>query len=176
MEWVLLLVVIGLAVYASRTRQVADVLAAKVGTQEALIRDLIQRVFALEHRPSVAERAAPAVEVEPAPVPVLAPEPEPEPEIQPEPVIATVSVEPEPVPVVPIEPLTPWIAPPVVQEQPKDWEAIIGGSWLQAIGILITVIGLALLLGLSLTVLGPGGKCAIGFAPRSVTVAACVWP
>jgi hypothetical protein len=45
---------------------------------------------------------------------------------------------------------------------PRDWEALIGTSLLNAVGVLILVIGISLLLGYTLTVLGPLGKVAIG--------------
>ena len=38
----------------------------------------------------------------------------------------------------------------------------MGASWLNRIGALVLVIGIALFLGYSLTQLGPGGKVAIG--------------
>ncbi|MBI1896073.1 MAG: DUF2339 domain-containing protein [Acidobacteria bacterium] len=47
---------------------------------------------------------------------------------------------------------------------PQDWEARIGGSWLNRLGALVLVIGIALFLGYSLTQLGPAGKVAIGYA------------
>jgi hypothetical protein len=63
--------------------------------------------------------------------------PEPEPELAPEP------------------------EPPRPQE---DWETVVGASWLNRIGALVLVIGIALFLGYSLTQLGPAGKVAIGLA------------
>jgi uncharacterized membrane protein len=63
---------------------------------------------------------------------------------------ATAIPEPEP---------EPELAPPRPKE---DWETIVGASWLNRIGALVLVIGIALFLGYSLTQLGPGGKVAIG--------------
>ena len=40
----------------------------------------------------------------------------------------------------------------------------VGGSWLNKIGVLVFVIGLALLIGYSMTHVGPAGRIAIGFA------------
>ena len=45
-----------------------------------------------------------------------------------------------------------------------EWEAIIGGSWLNKLGALVFVIGLALFVGYSLTELGPLGRVAVGAA------------
>lgn len=67
-----------------------------------------------------------------------------------EPVMEAASV-PPPLPVVP-------------QPRPReDWEAVVGTNWLNRVGALVLVIGIALLLGFSLTQLGPAGKVAIGF-------------
>jgi hypothetical protein len=66
---------------------------------------------------------------------------------------------------------------PAVEEPPPvaaadDWEAIVGTSWLNRVGALVLVIGIALFLGYSLTHLGPAGKIAIGFAVGSSMLAA----
>ncbi len=52
-----------------------------------------------------------------------------------------------------------------MQEQAsrEEWEAIVGGSWLNKVGVFVLVIGLALFLGYSFTMLGPAGRIAIGF-------------
>src|SRR5687767_4061023 len=39
-----------------------------------------------------------------------------------------------------------------------DWETIVGANWLNRVGALVLVIGIALFLGYSLTHLGPAGK------------------
>jgi Predicted membrane protein (DUF2339) len=44
----------------------------------------------------------------------------------------------------------------------EEWEAIIGGSWLNKLGVFVLVIGIALFLGYSFTHVGPGGQAAIG--------------
>jgi hypothetical protein len=46
----------------------------------------------------------------------------------------------------------------------EEWEALVGGNWLNKLGILILVIAIALFLGYSFTQLGPGGRSAIGLA------------
>ena len=45
-----------------------------------------------------------------------------------------------------------------------DWEELIGGSWLNKIGVLVLIVGIALLLGYSMTNLGPIGRVALGLA------------
>ena len=44
----------------------------------------------------------------------------------------------------------------------EEWEAVIGGSWLNKIGIVVLVIGVALFLGYSLRYMGPIGRVATG--------------
>ncbi len=45
-----------------------------------------------------------------------------------------------------------------------DWEELIGGSWLNKLGVLVLIVGIALLLGYSMTNLGPTGRVALGLA------------
>jgi uncharacterized membrane protein len=56
-----------------------------------------------------------------------------------------------------------------------DWETVLGGNWLNKLGVLIFVIGLALALGYSFTRLGPAGRVGISlfasFAMLSAGVA-----
>lgn len=79
-------------------------------------------------------------------------------------------------------PMAPEItAPPVVRHVPPPeppiatavapasdssaaWELVVGGNWLNKIGVLVFVIGLALLVGYSMTHVGAAGRVAIGFA------------
>ncbi|HTS47028.1 MAG TPA: DUF2339 domain-containing protein, partial [Bryobacteraceae bacterium] len=46
----------------------------------------------------------------------------------------------------------------------EEWEAIVGGSWLNKLGVFVLVIGIALFLGYSFTRMGPPGRVAIGLA------------
>ncbi len=50
-----------------------------------------------------------------------------------------------------------------------DWEALVGGNWLNKAGVLVFVIGLSLFLGYSLTRFGPAGRSwrAGGLGPTS---------
>jgi hypothetical protein len=54
--------------------------------------------------------------------------------------------------------------PPAPPRVSRDWEAIIGGNWLNKAGALVLVVGIALFLGYSLTHFGPAGKVSLGFA------------
>jgi uncharacterized membrane protein len=52
---------------------------------------------------------------------------------------------------------------PAVNAPREDWEAVVGGNWLNKLGVLILVVGIALFLGYGVTQLGPTGRIAIGF-------------
>jgi len=82
----------------------------------------------------------------PPPLPVFAREPEPEAEPEPEPPSET------------------WKDRARESMGGPEWEAVVGGSWLNKVGVLVLVIGVALLLSYEFTRVGPGGRVAIGFA------------
>jgi uncharacterized membrane protein len=44
----------------------------------------------------------------------------------------------------------------------EDWEALLGGNWLNKIGVFVLVVGIALALGYSFTQFGPFGRVSIG--------------
>lgn len=44
----------------------------------------------------------------------------------------------------------------------QEWEAMVGGSWLNKLGVLLLVIGIALLLGYEFARVGPAGRIATG--------------
>ncbi|MBZ0095613.1 MAG: DUF2339 domain-containing protein [Sulfuricella sp.] len=97
--------------------------------------------------------AVPAHEAE-APAPA-APVPSPMPELlEPAPLL-TAPAETQPIE----QPET--VRKPVSQE---EWEELVGGSWLNKLGVVVLVIGLALFLGYSLKYFGPAGRVAIGLA------------
>lgn len=56
----------------------------------------------------------------------------------------------------------------VGEERREDWEAIIGGNWLNKLGVLVLVIGISLFLGYSLTQLGPAGRVGLGLAASAM--------
>lgn len=112
----------------------------------AILQGLVRRVHALEtaaFKPPVAAQPQTAI---PEPVTPLA---QSEPAIEVPPPLP----EPEPIPVAAVPPAS-----------TADWEAMVGGNLLNKLGALILVVGVALFLGYSLTMLGPGGKVAIGLA------------
>jgi hypothetical protein len=57
----------------------------------------------------------------------------------------------------------------------EEWEAIIGGNWLNKLGALITVIAIALLLSLSLEQLGPPGKIGVGVTTAAILLGLGTW-
>ncbi|MBL8235054.1 MAG: hypothetical protein JNL98_41515, partial [Bryobacterales bacterium] len=155
-------------------------LRSSLTAADDIIQQLTRRVYALENRPahqtapeaihqpetSVAElvqtdRSEPAG-VEPIetmePVETLEP-------------VATIEPASPPLPAFPpigeaTQPEPQKEAPPVLEPPapPRDWEAVIGTSLLNAAGVLVLVIGISLLLGYTLTVMGPLGKVAIGIS------------
>ncbi len=54
----------------------------------------------------------------------------------------------------------------------SDWEADVGGNWLNRAGILLLVIGITLFLGYAISYVGPGGKIAIGAMTGGALLAA----
>lgn len=131
----------------------------------AAVRALTARVAHLEAR--MRADAAPAVAL---PVATSPPAPVPQ--------AATPLVAPSAAPVVgaPIQPpvvapsapapALPPPPPPAAEPAPATddaWEVTVGGNWLNKVGVLVFVIGLALLVGYSMTHVGPAGRIAIGF-------------
>ena len=152
-----------------------------------------EELSGLVWRVRLLEDAAEAGRQPPAPKPVLA-EPAtaitaaPEPSIQPEqpperePAYALADSyasrldhliggglpEPVPAPVASVsEPLFQESIPvePVLQEsRGQGWEAALGGSWLNKIGVLLVVVGLVLFIRYSFGMLGPAGRVAVSLA------------
>jgi hypothetical protein len=100
--------------------------------------------------------------------PVAPPPPEPEPvrpvargveapRVQPPRVVAP-RVEPAPIALPTAQPA----AQPVAA--PREWETILGGSWLNKLGVFVLIVGLALLLRYSFTQFGPLGRVTICLA------------
>ncbi|MBL8176132.1 MAG: DUF2339 domain-containing protein [Bryobacterales bacterium] len=173
MEWIALIAVLILwRAHASKTRN----LNTRIEEQDRILQQLTRRVFELEHGRPAAARMEPA-EAEPAVVPVAALTPLEQPWI-PEP---AVSHEPAPLPAPEMEHEPEPVAPGPsfedrIRERMKgvDWEAMIGGSWLNAVGVLILVVGIALFLGYALTQFGPAGKVSIGIGVSLCMLAAGV--
>jgi uncharacterized membrane protein len=143
---------------------------------------LTARVFALERAigqqaPTLVAEPLPAVHAATtAQLPVLTAEPEPEPVVALHaPPIPIEPPQPEPEPLPPPEPVP---AGPTWSERMREkvgsqeWEAMVGGNWLNKLGVLILIIGIALLLGFSFTKVGPAGRVAIAVAVSGAMLAA----
>ena len=88
-------------------------------------------------------------------------------------------LEPPPIPKVskPFETARPVLEPPTLQPagptlldrlrarmKGEEWEAIVGGNWLNKLGVFVLVIGIALFLGYSFNQFGPAGRAIISLA------------
>jgi hypothetical protein len=156
--------------HGSRLSSVEQELRQQSSKQEALIAMLTRRIFVLE------EQLAKGGSTAPAPAPVVGAPPEPVHVPEEPPYVEPIPIEPEPQPepelievhtplqtaYVPPPPQPP--PPPVPSRTAAEWEAMVGGSWLNAIGVLILVVGISLFLGYALTQFGPAGKIGIGLA------------
>jgi uncharacterized membrane protein len=158
-----LFVAIGWAYLYSRLRRAEDLLDQE---QYAHARDvesiaeLTRRVWTLEK--SQAAPSQPPPFTPPPPVVIEPPAlilPLPEPPPASEPVLAAPELFREPA-----RPQRTWRDQLRDSMGGQEWEAVVGGSWLNKLGVLVLVIGIALLLGYEFTHVGPGGRVAIGFA------------
>jgi uncharacterized membrane protein len=66
----------------------------------------------------------------------------------------------EPAPVREIAPPA-FVEPVAEQVEGPGWETVLGGNWLNKIGVLVLVIGLVLFIGYSFSMLGPAGRVAV---------------
>jgi hypothetical protein len=72
-----------------------------------------------------------------------------------------------------MESLRPSSAP---ERSAAEWETLVGGNWLNKLGVFILVIGIALALGYSFTRIGPAGRVAASLAVSLAMLAAgVVW-
>ena len=58
---------------------------------------------------------------------------------------------------------TPRTTAPMADRSADDWEAAVGGNWLNRAGVLVFITGVALLIGYSMTHVGPAGRVTMGF-------------
>ena len=58
----------------------------------------------------------------------------------------------------------PPVRPPKRPRSDADWEELIGGNWLNKLGVVLSIIGIALLLDYSWGQLGPAGRVGLGLA------------
>src|SRR5580700_3867803 len=141
-----------------------------------IIAELTRRVWALEKSPQAPPIESPAPQpapFTPPPAVVFDPPSVVVPPLEPSPVKAPEPT-PAPLPVIPIPEYfrEPALVPPsrTWRDQLREsmggqeWEAVVGGSWLNKLGVLVLVIGIALLLGYEFTRVGPLGRVATGIA------------
>src|SRR5208283_105146 len=124
--------------------------------------------------PQPAAAPKPEPELQPAPEPKPAPVPAPPPPLPVEvtPQSPRPSLEPERPPLPAPVPLPSFLAPPfVAQPEPvrpsrssEEWEAVVGGNWLNKLGVFVLVIAIALFLDFSFAKMGPTGRSAVGLA------------
>jgi len=174
----LFLVVVLLAIWIARS-------SSRTRTLESLISKLTSRVFQLEEdskqlrklmeRERTEAQAAPAakepieqeippvaqVPVQPPPLPVSGQEVAPE-------VAAAESVEPPPPGPPPLPAFSHAEQPGFSIGRLLNLEEALGTNWLNKIGIIILVIGVALFLSYEMRELGPPGKVMVGYAASAV--------
>ena len=122
------------------------------------------------------------------PAPPAVPRPVPPPDVSPAmvPVVAASSIDAAAVPLgfsappsvsaplPPAEPVTPPL-PPSPPETADSWEMVVGTSWLNKIGVLVFVVGVALLVRYSFGHIGAAGRVAMGYAISLGMLAGGVW-
>jgi hypothetical protein len=158
---------VGFAYLYSRLSRAEDRLNQSQHERERdneLIAELTRRVWALEK-----SQTAPPPPVQPnplepptpvlftSPIAVRPPDPPPQTAPEPLPVIAIPESFREPTPS-----RRTWRDKFRDSMGGPEWEAVVGGSWLNKLGVLVLVIGVALLLGYEFTHVGPLGRVAIG--------------
>jgi len=147
------LLVLALSVVAIVLLVMVGRLKRRLEEAEERQRETIARVYALELRQEVRPAPLPP----PLPPPVIA---APIPSQVEEPALSP-AVEPRPV--LEAAPGPTWGERMREKMQGEEWEAVVGGSWLNKLGVLVTVVGLALFLSYSLSHMGPAGRVAAGY-------------
>ena len=123
--------------------------------------EIESRIGTLE-RLSVPPAAQPSLPPQPALPPQFTPSPQPAPPPRPQPLPPVAPPEhtvlrPAPAP-------APVLSVPAPQRSSEEWEALVGGNWLNKLGVFVLVVGIALALGYSVAHMGPAGRVSIGLA------------
>ena len=138
---------------------------------EARLEELSEVVYRMPF-PAPVEAPAPATPpaaAPPPPAPVAMPEPEVR-EPSPRPVLEHPAPRPAPVPWT--DQPRPSAPEPAARPEPvpvprsrtsEEWEALLGGSWMNKVGVFVVVVGLALLLNYAYTHIGPAGRVALSY-------------
>lgn len=156
-----------IAVLATRLNRLDEVMAAHDQRLERMAEELGE----LRSQ----RRAAPASAAQSTP-PVVAPSAPPIPEraATAAPSAAPLAIAPPPaIAPRPAEPSAAMFASapatPAAERNADEWEAAVGANWLNRAGVLVFITGVALLIGYSMTHVGPAGRVGIGYA-LSVTM------
>src|ERR1700685_4223260 len=148
----LFLIVVLLAIWIARS-------ASKIRKNESMQAQLTPRIFNLEQE--LKKVRAPASE---AVIPSAAAL-QPVPPVPAERVITQPALAPEPeIPVIPLTPPCVHKAGTLSFRKLLNLEETLGTNWLNKLGIIILVIGVALFLAYEMRELGPVGKVAVGYA------------
>jgi uncharacterized membrane protein len=178
----LCLVVVLLAIWIARS-------SSRTRTLESLISKLTSRVFHLEEDLKQIRKLMEREHAEPHPTPAAQ-----KPVEQEAPHVAPLPVQPPPLPVLeqvvpPVaaaepaqpEPAPPPLPAPALAERPAlsfsrllNLEEALGTNWLNKLGIVILVIGVALLLAYQMRELGPAGKVTTGYLVSAAMLGAGV--
>lgn len=181
---ILAALLIGLWLAYKRLRTRVEILEARLNALEpvSVVAGAAGSAF---REASMPARHADSVPLRATPPPAPAAPPPAVPAMEPAKTIAAVPAVPVARPVTlkpapPVEHVTPppdAIPAPSTQEPPAmpagadGWEVVVGTSWLNKIGVLVFVIGVALLVGYSMTQLGSAGRVAIGFGISAAMLA-----
>ena len=136
------------------------------------LRDRLDEIESRVQTLAMAVAAMPTAPAAPARVPTPAAAPEPRVAPPPPKPVFTPAPPPPPRPVPPPPVLEPRVTPPAPaftrpatpQRSGEEWEAMLGGNWLNKLGVFVLVIGIALALAYSYTQLGPAGRVAVSLA------------
>jgi hypothetical protein len=133
------------------------VLKDRMARMESRIAELTRRIYAQETRGAapIETVAPPVAPPPPAPQPVMMVPPMAEPQWDRPPGLSVTGQEACP-----------------TSPAPREWETILGGNWLNKIGVFVLVVGLALLLRYSFTQFGPLGRVSICMAASLTLLAA----
>jgi uncharacterized membrane protein len=123
--------------------------------------EIESRIGTLE-RLSVPPAAQPSLPPQPALPPQFTPPPQPAPPPRPQPLPSV--AQPEHTVLRPAPAPAPVLTVPAPQRSSEEWEALVGGNWLNKLGVFVLVVGIALALGYSVAHMGPAGRVSIGLA------------
>lgn len=137
--------------------------------------DLHRRMAALhEEFRKLKEQGVPATAPAPAPVVEVAPAPDPIEAFVPEPVEPAVETAlPPPIPPPPPPPAGPSLGARL--RKLLDIEEVLGTNWLNKLGVIILVIGVALYLAYELRTVGPAGRILVGMVVSGAMLGAGVF-